>query len=136
MNIKKQITVCKTETEIKIYPESKNELGLWIAHPPCFIISVNDLQNIENMMNEALQYSNSGVPVTNETTKNVLIGLNVKSWNTLYISRKIIIFSLSEKEIIITPFVYTKKGVFPDTEAKMSFDIGDYTHAIGLLLKL
>lgn len=51
MKIKKQITVCKTDTEIKIYPESKNELGLWIAHPPCFVVSINDVRNIDSMIN-------------------------------------------------------------------------------------
>ena len=38
MRIDKQITICKLGTEMKIYPESKNEIGLWIAHPPCFVI--------------------------------------------------------------------------------------------------
>ncbi len=83
MKIKKQITVCKTDTEIKIYPESKNELGLWIAHPPCFVVSINDVRNIDSMINTALQYSNSGVSVTEETAKNVLKEMRIKSWNIL-----------------------------------------------------
>ncbi len=136
MNIKKQITVCKTDAEIKIYPESKNELGLWIAHPPCFVVSVNDVRNIECMINTALRYSNSGVLVTEETAKNVLKEMRVKSWNILYKSHRVFSFSLAEKKIIITPFVYKKNGVFPDSDAKKTFDIGDCNNAIGLLLKL
>lgn len=136
MNIKKQITVCKTDTEIKIYPESKNELGLWIAHPPCFVVSINDVRNIESVINIALQYSNSGVSVTEETAKNVLKEMRIKSWNILYKSHRIISFSLTEKKIIVTPFVYTKKGVFPDIDAKKTFNIDDCNNAIGLLLKL
>lgn len=136
MKIKKQITVCKTNTEIKIYPESKNELGLWIAHPPCFVVSANDVRNISSMINTALQYSNSGVSVTEEAAKNVLQEMRIKSWNKLYKSHRIISFSLAEKNIIVTPFVYTPKGVFPDIGAKKTFNIDDYNNAIGLLLKL
>lgn len=50
MRIDKQITICKLGTEMKIYPESKNEIGLWIAHPPCFVISANDLYGVENIV--------------------------------------------------------------------------------------
>lgn len=136
MNIKKQITVCKKDGEIKIYPESKNEIGLWIAHPPCLVASANDVHNIESMINKALQYSNSGVSVTEDTTKNVLKEMHIKSWNILYKSHKIISYSIAEGKIIVTPFVYTNKGVFPDTKAKKIFDIDDCYNAIGLLLKL
>ena len=100
MNIKKQITVCKTDAEIKIYPESKNELGLQIAHPPCFVVSVNDVRNIECMINTALRYSNSGVLVTEETAKNVLTEMRFKSWNILYKSHRVFSFSLAEKKIL------------------------------------
>lgn len=60
MRIDKQITICKLGTEMKIYPESKNEIGLWIAHPPCFVISANDLYGVENIVKNAIRYSNSG----------------------------------------------------------------------------
>ena len=36
------------------------------------------------MINTALQYSNSGVSVTEETAKNVLKEMRIKSWNILY----------------------------------------------------
>ena len=37
---------------MKIYPESKNEIGLWVA--PCFAISANDLYSLENIVNNAV----------------------------------------------------------------------------------
>lgn len=111
MNIKKQITICKTDTEIKIYPESKNELGLWIAHPPCFVVSINDVRNMESVINIALQYSNSGVSVTEETAKNVLKEMRIKSWNILYKSHRIISFSLAEKKLLLR-LLYIPKKVF------------------------
>lgn len=136
MQIRKQITVCKKDAEIIIYPESRNELGLWVAHPPCLFASTNDEHHIERLINTALQYSNSGISLTEETTKNVLEKMRIKSWNVLYRSYKIISFSISEEEIVITPFVYTRRGVFPDTSTKQTFDADDGNHAIELLLQL
>lgn len=136
MMIKKQITVCKKDAEIIIFPESKNEIGLWIAHPPCYVVSISDVRKMETMINTALQYSNSGIPVNAETAKSVLKDMRIKSWNSLYKSYKIISYSIAEDKIIITPFAYTNRGVFPDTKAKESFDIDDCNHAIGLLLRL
>ena len=49
---------------------------------------------------------------------------------------KTISLSLTENKIIITPYVYTQKGVFPDTKIKTFFDICDYNSAIIQLLKL
>lgn len=136
MKIRKQITVCKKDAELIIYPESRNELGLWVAHPPCLISSSNDAHRIESMIDMALQYSNSGVPLTEETTKSLLEETRIKSWNALYRSYKIISYSITEEEIIITPFVYTRRGVFPDTMAKQTFDADDAYHAIESLLQL
>lgn len=68
--------------------------------------------------------------------KNVLKELHIKSWKTLYKMYKTISLSLTENKIIITPYVYTQKGVFPDTEIKTYFDIWDYNSAIIQLLKL
>ena len=136
MEIKKQITICKKNADIMIYPESKNEIGLWIAHPPCYIASVSDVRKIETMINAALQHSNSGIPVNAETAKSVLKDMHIKSWNSLYKSYKIISYSVTEKKIIITTFVYTNKGSFPDSKAKKTFDIDDCNNAIGLLLRL
>lgn len=136
MMIKKQITVCKKDAEIIIFPESKNEIGLWIAHPPCYVVSVSDVRKMETMINAALQYSNSGIPVNAETAKSVLKDMHIKSWNSLYKSYKIISYSVTEKKIIITTFVYTNKGSFPDSKAKKTFDIDDCNNAIGLLLRL
>lgn len=112
MKIRKQITVCKKDAELIIYPESRNELGLWVAHPPCLVSSSNDAHRIESMIDMALQYSNSGVPLTEETTKSVLEETRIKSWNALYRSYKIISYSITEEEIIITPFVYTRRVYF------------------------
>lgn len=66
MAINKQITICKSAIEFIVYPESKNEIGLWVAHTPCFITSNCEIHNIENIINGALQYSNSGLQITNE----------------------------------------------------------------------
>ena len=79
MRIDKQITICKLGTEMKIYPESKNEIGLWIAHPPCFVISANDLYGVENIV------------------KNAIREFRLKSWNVLYKTYKIISFSLTSE---------------------------------------
>ena len=136
MAINKQITICKSAIEFIVYPESKNEIGLWVAHTPCFITSNCEIHNIENIINGALQYSNSGLQITNEIQKNVLKELHIKSWNTLYKTYKIISLSLTENKIIITPYVYTQKGVFPDTKIKAFFDICDYNSAIIQLLIL
>lgn len=78
MMIKKQITVCKKDAEIIIFPESKNEIGLWIAHPPCYVVSISDVRKMETMINTALQYSNSGMPVNAETAKSVLKDMRIK----------------------------------------------------------
>lgn len=51
MTINKQITICKSATEFIVYPESKNEIGLWVAHTPCFITSNCEIHNIENIIN-------------------------------------------------------------------------------------
>jgi hypothetical protein len=134
MKIDKQITICKLGTVLKIYPESKNDIGLWIAHPPCFIVSANE--NVENVINEAIQYSNSGEKATNDTAILVLKELHIKSWNILYKTHKIISFSLTTEQIIITPFIYTKKGVFPDTKGKLIYNKRDYQNAIRELLKI
>lgn len=136
MAINKQITICKSATEFIVYPESKNEIGLWVAHTPCFITSNCEIHNIENIINGALQYSNSGIQITNGIQKNVLKELHIKSWKTLYKMYKTISLSLTENKIIITPYVYTQKGVFPDTKIKTFFDICDYNSAIIQLLKL
>lgn len=95
-----------------------------------------EIHNIENIINGALQYSNSGIQITNGIQKNVLKELHIKSWNTLYKTYKTITLSLTENKIIITPYVYTQKGVFPDTKIKAFFDICDYNSAIIQLLKL
>ena len=118
MEITKQITICKKHSNIMIYTESKNDIGLWIAHPPCYMASVSDVSKIENIISAALQHSNSGIPVNAETAKSVLKDMRIKNWNSLYKSYKIISYSVAEKKIIITPFVYTNKGVFPDSKAK------------------
>ena len=78
MAIIKQITVCKSETDLSIYPESKNEIGLYIAHTPCFNVSVDEIRNVEYIINKALQYSNSGIHATEDTANNVLKELQIK----------------------------------------------------------
>lgn len=132
MTIKKQITICKSETEFNIYPESKNEIGLWVAHTPCFVASIT---NVEDIVNKALQYSNCGLQATDETAKNVLKELHVKNWNTLYKTYKIISLSLTDNNIIITPYIYTPKGVFPNMKAKSIFDVCNFSKALEQLLK-
>lgn len=136
MKIDKQVTICKLGAELKIYPESKNELGLWIAHPPCFIISINDLYGVENIVNKAIKYSNSGELANEDSAKLVLKEFHLKSWNVLYKTYKIISFSLTAEQIIITPFVYTKRGVFPDNKGKLFFNKCDYSCAIKEFLKM
>ena len=136
MAIIKQITVCKSETDLSIYPESKNEIGLYIAHTPCFNVSVDEIRNVEYIINKALQYSNSGIHATEDTAKDVLKELQIKSWNKLYKSYKIIALSLTDEHIIITPYIYTTKGMLPNSEAKMYFDKCDYKKAIVYILKL
>ena len=84
MRIDKQITICKLGTEMKIYPESKNEIGLWIAHPPCFVISANDLYGVENIVKNAIRYSNSGEFANEDSAKLVLREFRLKSWNVLF----------------------------------------------------
>jgi hypothetical protein len=135
MRIDKQITICKLGTELKIYPESKNEIGLWIAHPPCFVISANDLYDVENIVNNAIRYSNSGELANEDSAKLVLKEFYLKSWNALYKTYKIISFSLTSEQIIITPFVYTRKGCFPDNKGKLFFNKMDYSCAIREILK-
>lgn len=132
MTIKKQITICKSKTDFKIYPESKNEIGLWVAHTPCFVASVD---TVEDIVNKALQYSNSGLQATDDTAKNVLKELHIKNWNILYKTYKIISLSLTDKNIIITPYIYTQKGVFPDMKAKSIFDVCNFKNALEQLLK-
>ena len=135
MRIDKQITICKLGTEMKIYPESKNEIGLWIAHPPCFVISANDLYGVENIVKNAIRYSNSGEFANEDSAKLVLREFRLKSWNVLYKTYKIISFSLTSEQIIITPYIYTRRGGFPDNKKKLIFDKSDYSFAIRELLK-
>ena len=132
MKIDKQITICKLGTAFKIFPESKNEIGLWIAHPPCFIVSANE--KVENVINEALQYSNSGEKATNDTALLVLRELHLKSWNSLYKTHEIISFSITAERIIITPFIYSRKGAFPETKRKLIYSRREYQNAIKELL--
>lgn len=135
MVIKKQLTICKSETELKIYPESKNEIGLWIGHLPCFITPIGVIHDIQGIINKALQYSNSDSQLADNVTTNLLKELHIKSWNKLYKTYKIFSFSLTENNIIITPYIYTQKGVFPNAEAKSIFDKCDYNGAIGQIVK-
>ena len=78
-------------------PESKNEIGLWIAHPPCFVISANDLYGVENIVKNAIRYSNSGEFANEDSAKLVLREFRLKSWNVLYKTYKIISFSLTSE---------------------------------------
>lgn len=130
MKIDKQITICKLGTELKIYPESKNEIGLWIAHPPCFIVSVNAPHDVENIVNKAIEHSNSGGLANEDSPELVLRDFHIKSWNLLYKTYKIFSFSLTAEQIIITPFIYTRKGVFPDNKGKSFFNRCDCSCAI------
>lgn len=66
---------------------------------------------MESVVNIALQYSNSGVSVTEETAKNVLKEMRIKSWNILYKSHRIISFSLAEKKLLLR-LLYIPKKVF------------------------
>lgn len=125
MKIQKQITICKSDTEYILFPESRNEIGLWIAHTPCFVISANEIQNLNNSIKDALQYSNSGLLVEENAPQKVLKEIHVKSWNALYKNYKIFSFSLTECNIIITPWKYSQKGMFPNTRSKSIFDIHD-----------
>ena len=127
MRIDKQITICKLGTELKIYPESKNEIGLWIAHPPCFVISSNDPYGVENIVNNAIKYSNSGELANEDSAKLVLKEFHLKSWNVLYKTYKIISFSLASEQIIITPYIYTRRGGFPDNKGKLISEKRDYS---------
>ena len=120
---------------MKIYLESKNEIGLWIAHPPCFVISANDLYGVENIVKNAIRYSNSGEFANEDSAKLVLKEFHLKSWNVLYKTYKIISFSLASEQIIITPYIYTRRGGFPDNKGKLIFDKSDYSCAIRELLK-
>ena len=123
MKIEKQITICKSDTKYILFPESRNEIGLWIAHSPYFVISANGIQYLNNSIKETLQYSNSGLLVEENAPQKVLKELHVKSWNALYKNYKIFSLSLTESSIIITPWKYSQKGMFPDTESKCVFDI-------------
>lgn len=136
MAIIKQITICKSETSLSIYPESKNEIGLYVAHTPCFTVSMNDIRGVENIIDRALQNSNSGIHATEDTAKDVLKELHIKSWNRLYKSYKIIALSLTDEHFIVTPYIYTTKGMFPNSDAKIRFNIGDYENAVIYILEL
>ena len=125
MAILKQITICKSDGEYILFPESRNVIGLWIAHTPCFVISANKIQNLSKGIKDALQYSNSGLLVEENAPQKVLKELHVKSWNALYKNYKIFSFSLTESNIIITPWKYSQKGMFPDTESKCIFAFHD-----------
>lgn len=130
MKIIKQITVCKSDTELKIYTESTNEIGLWIAHTPCFVISSNDVHLAVATIKKAFEYSNSGLSISDDAPQRVLKELHIRSWNTLYKTHKIISFSLTEANIIITPWICAQKGMVPDSDAKCVFNISDYNSAI------
>ena len=44
-------------------------------------------------------------------------------------------FTLTSEQIIITPYIYTRRGGFPDNKKKLIFDKSDYSFAIRELLK-
>lgn len=48
---------------------------------------------------------------------------------------KIISLSLTDNNIIITPYIYTPKGVFPNMKAKSIFDVCNFSKALEQLLK-
>lgn len=125
MTIQKQITICKSDTEYILFPESRNDIGLWIAHTPCFVILANEIQKLNYSIKDVLQNSNSELLVEENAPQKVLKVLHVKSWNALYKNYKIFSFSLTESKIIITPWKYSQKGMFPDTESKCIFAVHD-----------
>ncbi|MBQ9237012.1 MAG: hypothetical protein IJ183_06005 [Prevotella sp.] len=132
--------IYRTSTQVKVVPcsYSWNGRGISCMHEPVIIAPADDKPSIISAIKNALDLSNHK---TFEQFPNFdLRKLKVRSWKELYRTHEVfeLYVHLKDKKMVLQPMkeVPHQRGLVPDADSTVSFDVDDYEGLVAKLLSL
>jgi hypothetical protein len=139
----KLIDVYKTKKDYKIYPNSLNQFGFWLAISPCILLPATcEVQQLVSAIKEALCKSNNS-QIFYDKDKDYehslqLRELRVKSWSELYRTSTSCTIYLYNNTLELTPYKREegRRGIFPISEKVQTFSVNDFENAVLRLIEI
>lgn len=101
----------KTSKFYKIITDSKTVAGFFLAGEPVFLVSIDNVEDLQKCIFQSLVSSKSGIPVPNREDyklidRDLCKKIGEVSYTSLYKSSNTLSLRLSENELLLTPLKY------------------------------